>query len=66
MRGVATAAFLLLNTLIGLALGPYVMGRLSVACGDLRVGISLGLGGYVVGAVLLTRAMTTFAADETA
>ena len=66
MRGVATAAFLLLNTLVGLALGPYVMGRLSVASGDLRVGISLGLAGYAVGAVLLARAMTTFAADERA
>lgn len=64
MRGLASAAFLLVNTLVGLALGPYVMGRLSVVFGDLRWGISLGLVGYLVGAVLILRAMNTLAADE--
>jgi MFS family permease len=64
MRGQASAAFLLVNALIGFALGPYVMGRLSVALGDLRIGVSLGLAGYAIGALLLVRAMRTFAADE--
>ena len=36
MRGTAAAAFLLVATFIGLALGPYMVGRLSGAMGDLR------------------------------
>ncbi|HEV8580884.1 MAG TPA: MFS transporter [Thermoanaerobaculia bacterium] len=36
MRAVASAAYLLVVTFIGLALGPYTVGRLSVALGDLR------------------------------
>jgi len=36
MRGAATAAYLLLVTFIGLALGPYTVGFLSVVLGDLR------------------------------
>jgi MFS family permease len=39
MRGVATATFFLGTTLIGLALGPYLAGRLSVAFGDLGLGV---------------------------
>jgi hypothetical protein len=57
LRGLAAAAFLLVNALLGLGLGPYTMGRLSEAFGDLRIGVSLGLLGYVVGAVFLLRAM---------
>src|ERR1051325_12076627 len=36
MRGAATAAYLLVVTFIGLALGPYSIGFLSVTFGDLR------------------------------
>jgi hypothetical protein len=36
MRGSVSAAYLLVVTFIGLALGPYTVGRLSVAFGDLR------------------------------
>ncbi len=43
MRAVASAGFLLVVTLVGLAMGPYTMGRLSVATGDLRLGMSWGL-----------------------
>jgi len=36
MRAIAAAAYLLVVTFIGLALGPYTIGRLSVAFGSLR------------------------------
>ncbi len=39
MRGAATATFFLGTTLIGLALGPYLAGRLSIAFGDLGLGM---------------------------
>jgi MFS family permease len=39
MRGVATATFFLGTTLIGLALGPYLAGRLSAVFGDLGLGV---------------------------
>ncbi|HZW73010.1 MAG TPA: hypothetical protein VFF43_05660, partial [Caldimonas sp.] len=43
MRGTASAAYLLLVTIVGLAIGPYAIGRLSVALGDLRVAMMIGL-----------------------
>jgi MFS family permease len=39
MRGTATATFFLGTTLIGLALGPYLAGRMSIAIGDLGLGV---------------------------
>lgn len=39
MRGAATATFFIGTTLIGLALGPYLAGRLSIALGDLGHGM---------------------------
>jgi len=36
MRGAATAAYLIVVTFLGLALGPYTIGFLSVVLGDLR------------------------------
>ena len=39
MRGTATATFLIGTTLLGLALGPYLAGRLSSASGSLSVGV---------------------------
>ena len=38
-RGAATATFFLGTTLIGLALGPYLAGRMSIAIGDLGLGL---------------------------
>ncbi len=39
MRGVATAVFFIGTTFIGLALGPYLAGRVSQATGDLAAGV---------------------------
>lgn len=39
MRGVATAAYFLSTTLIGLGLGPYMVGKVSVETGSLRTAI---------------------------
>jgi MFS family permease len=39
MRGVATATFFLGTTLLGLALGPYLAGRMSAYLGDLGIGV---------------------------
>lgn len=65
MRALATAAFLLVNTLIGLAMGPYAIGRLSVATGDLRIAMSLGLAGYVIAVLFFLLASRTMERDET-
>ena len=39
MRGTATAAFFIGTTLIGLALGPYIAGRVSTLTGSLSTGV---------------------------
>jgi len=39
MRGTATATFLLGTTLLGLAMGPYLAGRISSLSGSLSVGV---------------------------
>ena len=39
MRGTAGATFLLANSMLGLALSPYLVGRVSVATGSLRTGL---------------------------
>lgn len=41
MRGIAAAAYLLATTLIGLGLGPYMVGKMSVETGSLRTAILL-------------------------
>lgn len=64
MRAVASAFYLLVVTLIGLALGPYTIGRLSVATGDLRLAISLGLSANIVAFVFFWLARRTLAHDE--
>lgn len=43
MRAIASAAYLLMVTFAGLALGPYAIGRLSVALGGLRAAMLCGL-----------------------
>lgn len=64
MRAVASAAFLLVNTLIGLAMGPYVIGRLSVATGDLRIALSWSLLASGVALAFFLLAGRTLARDE--
>ena len=39
MRGTATGTFLIGTTLLGLALGPYLAGRVSTLSGSLSVGV---------------------------
>jgi len=39
MRGTATASFFLATTLVGLALGPYMVGQISDLTGDMRTGV---------------------------
>ena len=39
MRGTATASFFLATTLVGLALGPYMVGQISDLTGSMRTGI---------------------------
>ena len=64
MRASASAAYLLVVTFIGLALGPYTIGRLSVALGDLRLAMALGLVANLAGAFFLWRAMRTLERDQ--
>jgi MFS family permease len=64
MRGSASAAYLLVVTFVGLALGPYTVGRLSVALGDLRVALLCALGAGPVGSALLLLAARHIAHDE--
>ena len=56
LRGTASAAYLLVVTFIGLALGPYTIGRLSVALGDLRSAMLWALLVNPVAALCLWRA----------
>ena len=39
MRGTATASFFLATTLVGLGLGPYMVGQISTLTGSMRVGV---------------------------
>lgn len=39
MRGTATASFFLATTLVGLAIGPYMVGQISDLTGSMRVGV---------------------------
>jgi hypothetical protein len=64
MRGSASAAYLLVVTFVGLALGPYTIGRLSVALGDLRIALLCSLVAGLVGSTLLLLAARHIARDE--
>jgi MFS family permease len=64
MRSLASAAFLLVVTLLGLALGPYLVGRLSLALGDLRPAMALSLVSNVAALVLFVLAARTLERDE--
>jgi MFS family permease len=64
MRATASAAYLLVVTFIGLALGPYTVGRVSVALNDLRLAMALGLAANVAALVALAMAARHLEADE--
>jgi MFS family permease len=64
MRGTVSAAYLLVVTFVGLALGPYTVGRLSVATGDLRLALVISLAAGLVGVVLLALAARRVEADH--
>jgi MFS family permease len=66
MRGIASAAYLLMLTLVGLAMAPYLIGRLSVALGDLRPAILLSLLANVLALGCGLMAARRFARDEQA
>lgn len=53
MRGTATATFFLATTLVGLALGPYSAGQVSVASGSLSTGMLSILAIVPIGTVML-------------
>jgi len=64
MRATASAAYLLVITFIGLALGPYVIGRLSVAFASLRLAMIAGLSANLLACGLLLAATRHLARDE--
>ena len=72
MRATASAYYVLMNTFLGLALGPYLMGQISdmnvasgMASGDaLREAVAWGLLMFIVSAVFLSAAMKYLENDE--
>lgn len=64
MRARASAVFLLFVTLIGLALGPYTVGRLSDLFGSLRLAFMASTVGYAVALGLFILAARSIARDE--
>ena len=64
MRARASALFLLFVTIIGLALGPYVVGRLSDLWGSLRLAFMAATLANVAAFALFVMASRTIAADE--
>ena len=64
MRGTATAAYLLVVTFIGLAMGPYTIGRLSDVLGDVRPALGLGLLANAAALACLWWASRWLEADE--
>jgi MFS family permease len=66
MRATASAAYLLVITFVGLAMGPYTIGRVSVAAGDLRVAMLVAVAVNLLAALLLLAAARHLVADEAA
>jgi MFS family permease len=64
MRARASAVGLLFVTVVGLAMGPYVVGRLSDYWGDLRLAFMSATWANVVAFVLFALASRTIAHDE--
>ncbi len=53
MRGTATAAFFLATTLVGLAIGPYMVGQISDLTGSMRTGVLSLIGVAPISIILL-------------
>jgi MFS family permease len=64
MRGVASAAYLLLITFIGLALGPYGIGIVSVRTGSLRTAMLLAFFANALAVLCLLVAARHLPSDE--
>jgi MFS family permease len=64
MRAIASAAYLLVVTFIGLALGPYTIGRLSVAVGSLRTAMFVALAANALAVLFLFLASRNLVHDE--
>ena len=64
MRASASALFLLVVTFIGLALGPYTIGRLSEALGGLKPALFCGLGANLLALIGSLYAAHRFPRDE--
>lgn len=64
MRGTATASFFLATTLVGLAIGPYMVGQISELSGSMRVGVLSLIGVAPISLVLLIYAYRTLPAAE--
>jgi len=56
MRGTATASFFLATTLVGLGLGPYMVGAISEVSGSLRIGVLSLIGVAPISLALLVYA----------
>lgn len=64
MRGTATAAFFLSTTLVGLALGPYMVGQISDLTGSMRTGVLSLIAVAPISLVLLIHAYRSLPAAE--
>lgn len=64
MRGTATASFFLATTLVGLAIGPYMVGQISELSGSMRVGVLSLIGVAPISLALLIYAYRTLPAAE--
>ncbi|MEN8185238.1 MAG: MFS transporter, partial [Myxococcota bacterium] len=64
MRATASAFYLLIVTFIGLALGPYTIGKLSDSFGSLRLAMLTSLVANVLAVAFLLRAARSLERDE--
>ena len=64
MRGTSTASFFLATTLVGLAIGPYMVGQISELSGSMRIGVLSLIGVAPISLVLLIYAYRTLPQAE--
>lgn len=64
MRGTATASFFLATTLVGLAIGPYMVGQISELTGSMRIGVLSLIGVAPISLALLLYAYRTLPEAE--
>lgn len=64
MRGTATASFFLATTLVGLGLGPYMVGQISELSGSMRIGVLSLIGVAPISLALLIYAYRTLPQAE--